>query len=149
VQSVPDVNAIMEALKALLATVPGVKLVTRIWQPWEQLADLSQPCIVIVEKSEDEKNRRGQSSAIDLKITLVLYEIGDNQNLTDPPAAVLNRLIQGVRTALLPTGSDVTRNAQTLGGLVSNCAVVGTILKDAGVLDNQMSASFPVLITIP
>lgn len=157
-QTVPDIEAVMEALKQQLIDVlvntnvvdPPVKTVTRQWVPWAQLSELAQPAIILVEPSETEKHRRGQQSAIELNVRLILYMQGTSEiNPTSVSISRLNNFIQGVRTALLPSGSGIGLNVQNLGGLVSDCAVVGKIVKDAGVLDSQMSALVPVVINIP
>jgi hypothetical protein len=149
---VPDVEAVMQALLLLLQNVqcdPDIQTVTRTWQPWEQLADLQQPAIVIVEPEEDEKARRGQQSAITLEVQLIIYARGSNTDLQNPPSKILNSIIKGIRTALLPSGSGLGSNVQDLGGLVSSCFISGKIKKDAGVLDEQMSAIVPITITLP
>ncbi len=72
----------------------------------------------------------------------------DPKDLVNPPNTRLNTLIAAVRTALLPTGSDVVINAQTLSGLVSNVFIDGKIVKDAGIIDNQGSVLIPVTVLI-
>lgn len=155
-QTVPDVDSVVENLKALLVTLSGptsdplnFQTVTRIWQPWDQLANVAQPAIIIVEPDENEKHRRGQQGSIELTINLVVYARGDNTNEASTPASVLNALIKRIRTALLPSGSGISQNIQNLGGLVSDCYISGRVRKDAGVLDEQMSALIPVVVTIP
>lgn len=149
---VPDIEAIMEKFLLLMQGVvcdPPLATITRTWQPWDQLASLAQPALVIVEPEEDEKGRRGQKSLITLKVQLILYAQGNNQDLLNPGARDLNKIIKGIRTALLPSGSGIVQNVQDLGGLVSDCYIEGKIQKDAGVLDEQMSAIIPITITVP
>ena len=46
--------------------------------------------------------------------------------------------------------SDISENnVQNLGGLVSDCYISGKVKKDAGILDEQMTAILPVTITVP
>jgi hypothetical protein len=153
-QTVPNLEPIMESLKVLLTTLtvgpsPVLTTVTRLWQPWEQLSELAQPAVVIVEPNETEKHRRGQQSAIEIDVQLIVYARANNQSENPPPIGALNNIIFGIRTALLPSGSGLGQNVQNLGGLVSDCYVSGKIKKDAGILDEQMTAIIPLTITVP
>jgi len=138
----------MVALTNLLNGTSGVKTVTRVWQPWDQVSELVQPAIVIVEPTEDETSRRGSQPALKLEVLLVCYVTVDPKDLTTPPNTAINNLISAVRTVILPKGADIVVNAQTLGGLVSNVFIDGKIVKDAGIIDNQGSVLIPVTVQI-
>ena len=85
-----------------------------------------------------------------MKVQLIVYaQVEDQKDEDSPPIKKLNVIIKGIRTALLPQGSDRAQNENTLGGLVSSCFITGKVKKDAGVLDNQMSALVPIQITVP
>ena len=144
-----DVEVVMEAFAALVATTPSVQTVTRIWQPWEQLKSINQPAIVIVEPWENEVADIGRRSKITLTTQLVCYLIVNNADLTTPPAKQVNTLIKKIRQVLLPSGSDIVNNVNTLGGLAAGVFVNGKIVKDAGVLDEQASILIPVTIILP
>lgn len=144
-----DIEPIMQEFERRLKTMPSFRTVTRRWQPWDQLADIAQPALVIVEPKETVTDRRGQQSAVKNIVQLIIYEKVDYQDKEVAPITKLNNLIKEVRQALLPSGADISRNANTLGGLVSNCCIEGDILKDAGILDEQASAYIPVTILIP
>lgn len=145
----------MEGLRELLTlTSPPqpfdvMGVVTRVWQPWDQLAEIRQPAIVLTEPSEEETSRRGQQPALKLDVKLVCYIQVDPRDEIYPPNTRVNHFISNIRTALLPrVGVDLATNAQTLNGLVSNVYVDGRILKDSGIIDNQGSALIPVTILI-
>lgn len=145
---VPNVEGIMAALEILLQGTSGVITVTRIWQPWEQIASIAQPAIVIVEPTETQTDRRGQQPSLKLEVLLVCYAQVDPADAASAPNTRLNALLAAIRTALLPQGRDVALNAQTLDGLVSNVYVDGQIVKDAGIIDNQGSMLIPVTVLI-
>jgi len=149
-----DVEQIMEEFEALLlgttniAPFGDVKTVTRVWQPWDQVAEIAQPAIVIVEPREKETARRGQQPSLILQTLLVCYIQCDPNDLANPPNTRINNFLKAIRTALLPQGTDVAVNAQTLGGLVSDAFIDGEIVKDAGILDNQGSLMIPVSLQL-
>jgi len=151
---VPDTELIMVRFEALLASVTGivpfgaVKTVTRVWQSWEQVAQIAQPAIVIVEPREKETARRGQQPSLSLQTLLVCYIQCDPKDTVNPPNTRVNSFLKAIRTALLPQGSDIALNAQTLGGLVSNAFIDGEIVKDAGILDDQGSLMVPVSLQL-
>ncbi len=152
---VPDVETIMDALEGLLSTVSNVApstgvipTVTRVWQPWENVAKISQPALIIVEPGETVTDRRGQQPALKLDVMILCYMQMDPADAANPPNTRLNNFISAIRAALLPSGSDIVRNAQTLGGLVSNVFIDGKIVKDAGIIDGQGSIMIPMTIII-
>ena len=153
---VNDVEAIMVAFETMIRdniVVPPpfdtMGLVTRIWQPWDALAKIQQPALVITEPSEERTNRRGEQFSLKLDVKLVLYVTVDPADINYPPNTRVNRFIEAVLTAMLPRdGHSFVVNAQTLNGLVSNVFADGRILKDSGVIDNQGSALIPVTVLI-
>jgi hypothetical protein len=153
---VPDIESIMVAYEALLKKTQSfapfdsgtIPTVTRVWQPWEQVNQLAQPAIVIVEAGEKETDRRGQQSSLSLKLMLTCYIIVDPKDTDYPPNTRLNSFLSAIRTAHLPSGSDIVKNAQTLGGLVSNVFIDGNVVKDAGIIDSQGSILIPVTVLI-
>jgi hypothetical protein len=151
-QYVSDVEAVMEAFKASLQPLVDnatVLTLTRIWVPWEDLQSISQPAIVIVEPWELEDATIGKKSKITLTTQLICYLQTDRADLVETPAKRVNDLIFAIRSLIIPKGSDLTRNTNTLGGLAAGVFVNGKIVKDAGVLDNQASILIPVSIIIP
>lgn len=150
-----DLEAIMGRVEVLLRRTTGiepfgdVQTVTRIWQPWDEIASIAQPAIVIVEPSQDMTNNRGQQISVRLNLQLVCYIQVDPKDLVNPPNTRVNNFVMAVQRALLPyTGKDKAVNAQTLDGLVSNVFIDGKILKDAGIIDGQGSALIPVTVLI-
>jgi hypothetical protein len=150
---VNDVEAIMTTLENLLMSVTTpqgpIATVTRVWQPWDQIANIAQPAIVITEPGEEQTDRRGQQPSLKLNVKLVCYVQTDPKDALYPPNTRVNNLISGIRAAMLPrSGRDKSLNVQSLDGLVSNCYIDGKILKDAGIIDNQGSALIPVTVLI-
>jgi hypothetical protein len=151
-QFVPDVEAVMEAFRTSLQSLitdQTVKTLTRIWIPWDDLKDILQPAVVIVEPWEMEEATIGKKSKITLTTQLVCYLQTDRADLISTPAKKVNDLIRAIRNVIIPNGSDIVRNTNTLGGLAAGVFVNGKIVKDAGVLDNQASILIPVSIILP
>jgi hypothetical protein len=59
------------------------------------------------------------------------------------PSTPLNRLVDAVERTL---ERPVQGERQTLGGLVTQCSIVGDVLFDEGVLDQQGIAMLPIVI---
>jgi hypothetical protein len=149
-----DVESVSVALENLLKTMVAdgdAKTVTRIWQPWEQLAEIAQPALVIVEPSENEEGRISARSKVTLQYQLICYLRVDNSpKAIVAPATIVNDFVKKIRTKLEPTGVDKVRyNSNTLGGLAADVSINGKITKEAGVLDEQASILIPITVTLP
>lgn len=151
-QFVQNVEAVMSAFFDLLSSKKadiGAQTITRTWVPWEDLNKISQPAIVIVEPWEQTEAQISRQPKITLTTQLVCYLQTDRADLVDPPPKRVNDFIFNIRSALLPSGSDIVKNTCTLGGLAAGVFVNGKIVKDSGVLDDQASILIPVTIILP
>lgn len=138
----------MEALFALLQTVPGFNSYSRRLKMWTQVPTESQPALFLVEHSESRlTSLRGTPGRLQL-----LANIWIMLKTTDPEiigGTELNNLLDAIETTIETSGVDPKVNVQTLGGLVNRCWVNGTVIKDPGDIDGQALAIMPVNILMP
>lgn len=78
-----------------------------------------------------------------LKVDLYVYAHASNPGADGNGATLLNTLVDAIVTALEP---DKASGRQTLGGLVSHCAIDGDVETDEGLLGEQAIAVLPIVI---
>jgi len=140
-------EAIYSALFSVLAASSAYVTASRRLRHWSDVGPAEQPALFIVQKSEMVQRPRGQAEKRVLSVDVFIYVQALDE--TTAPAAILNPLLDAIDAALAPAGADLAVNGQTLGGLVSNCAISGRIETDEGVLGGQSVAIVPIEITVP
>lgn len=151
-------EAIYEALLAQIETAgTSFKTYTRRWKSaWDdpQQRVPSLPMMVQWEQTELViYTNRGIGGVKTWDVRLEVYaKIPDGMTMgvpdkSTPGAAVLNPLIDAIEDALAPEGPD---GVQTLGGLVKDCRIEGTIVKVLGDEDPSglCGALIPVRILV-
>jgi len=128
---------------ALIGGQPAFVTTSRRLQQWSNVAPAQQPALFVMEgnQSAGESGPYGLTRW-ELRAHLFIYaRVGADPEET--PSTTLNNLVDAVEWAILnvPKGQ-----AQTLGGLVSDCRIVGEVVIDEGVLDQQALAIVPVSI---
>lgn len=153
-------EAVYNALLTQLKTAPLFRTFSRRWKavyddPAQRLPLL--PMMVLYEQTEDVVwTNRGIGPVRFWGVKLEIYG-KIPPGLTGPPgtpdketpgASVLNPLIDAVEQALYPVGPD---GVLTLGDLVTDCRIEGTILKVLGDEDpsGECGAIIPIKILIP
>jgi hypothetical protein len=66
---------------------------------------------------------------------LVMYF--DARDSSQPGARAINCALDALDAALAPTGADLAKGRQTLGGAVYDCRIVGVPVRDTGDLDGD------------
>ncbi len=134
-------ETIYEALLSQLKTAGTTfKTYSRRWRSaWDDPAGQisASPMLIQWEASETViwSNNRGIGSVRTLSLTLEVYaKIPDGMTPGVPTtlvggSATLNPLLDAIETALAP---DIETGLQTLGGLVTDCRIDGTITKVLG-----------------
>ncbi len=135
---------IYAALFALVAGAANFVTVSRRLRHWSDVGAAEQPALFMIQKSENAEERRPLPVKWRASVDLYLYAQAPDE-LTSPPATVLNPLLDAVEAALAP---DPVSHVQTLGGLVSHCWIAGRIQTDEGVLGGQAVAIVPVEILV-
>lgn len=133
-------NAIHEALKTLLAGLPGVVSFSDRLESWSEVAAAEQPALFLAKGDESVDEVKGQPSIVYLNYRVWLYAHESDRSLS--PAIQLNDLIDEVQLRLKPP----LGHQQTLGGLVAHASISGSIETDEGTLGDQAVAIIPVRI---
>lgn len=120
-------ETIYAALFALLTEAAGFHTVSRVPLP---VADIPNANFPVLEQLAAREDATSQGLNLPLKwsikVQLMVYANTANVPNTD---AALNALLDSIETALAPNKAT---GYQTLGGLVTQCKIFGSILKDAG-----------------
>lgn len=126
---------------------PLFKTATRKLSTWDGVSPEDQPALLMQEQSESVTRVKGQPSIWRLSIKLFLYvHTGANNDPTIVPAQILNPLLDAIQASLAI--DDVSNNACTLGGLVSHCAIEGTVERFQGDMGDEAVAIVPITILL-
>ena len=77
---------------------------------------------------------------------LLYFDARDSQW---PGASAINQALDALDAALAPSGEDIARGRQTLGGAVYDCKIVGVPVRDTGDLDGDGLAVVSVRLVGP
>ena len=129
---------------AIWALAPVNQFVTysRRLKPYDALKPAQYPALFQAQSDEQVKRMANMPPAIDGQVNWWLYAYTDPAG-TKSPAEIINPLVDACENALAATEGY----AQTLGGLVSQCWIEGTIKTDEGLLDNYSVAVIPIRFT--
>ena len=136
---------IYKALFDLLAADPLWKTSSRVLRLWKRVDAKEHPAIFQTQDFESVLKQSKQPAKKVLNVSLYLYvhRGGDPKAV---PAILLNDALDTIDTILAPAPLSQT---QTLGGLVVDCRINGTIETDEGTLEDQAVAIIPVEIIVP
>ena len=126
---------------------PLFRYATRKFHTWEQVQPEDCPALLMQERGEEAQYRKGLPTIWRLRIALYLY--AHTNAAIDPdvvPADLLNPLLDAVDAALVV--DDVSNEACTLGGLVSHCAIEGSIERFQGEQGEDAVAIIPITILV-
>lgn len=127
------------------ANTPLFKTATRKPTTWESVAPEDQPALLMRQRREVAERRKGFPTKWRFEIDLLLYVHTGGQNDPDVIAAQqINPLLDAIEAAL--TVDDPSNDACTLGGLVSHCAINGTVEIFSGDLGDEAVAIVPLEI---
>jgi hypothetical protein len=138
--------AIFDTLEALLRTVPGVVGVSTKPRRHEHVKPEEMPLILLLPNVEDTGRRVGGANAPVLRPDLVVYVAEDEADDGRGAGRVLQDVLDALDAKL--AGSPLTDGRQTLGGLVHDCFVAGTIETDAGEWGAKAGAVLPLEIHV-
>lgn len=143
--STPTINreAISSALFARVSAVPGLVTTSRTLKHWNDVPAELQPALFQAQRDQQISRVRGAPPVRRIPFDLYLYVRAVDDT---PPSTLLNAFLDAIEAALAPDNDMTGRN--TLGGLVHDCIVDGTIETDEGTLGQQAVAIVPVLVLI-
>jgi hypothetical protein len=142
-----DIEAgVFAFFSALPETGSTFKTATRKLATWENVAPEDQPALFLQKGTEDANKRRGLPTIWKFGFKLYLYVHTGAQNDPDiGPSQLLNPLLDAIDAALTPDDNDTNC---TLGGLVSHCAINGTIEIFPGTLGDEAVAIVPIEVLV-
>lgn len=136
-------EAIYAALFELVTGAATFKTVTRRIREYSDVAQATQPALLLLELGEKWDAPVGKPPSVVLSSKLFIYcESGDP---SQPVSTQINSLLDAVMTALAPTQWQTYR--QTLGGLVSHARIAGQVTIAEG-LSGQSEAIVPIEILV-
>lgn len=157
-------ETVYTALFTQLKTAVGFKTYSRRWRAvYDDLEGRLPllPMMILYEQHEDQQwpQQRGIGPIRTWGVTLEIYaKIPDNltgptasADSRTPGASVLNPLIDAIDAALQPQLGEARDGYQSLGGIVTDCRIEGTIIKVLGDEDpnGQCGALIPIRILVP
>lgn len=136
-----DFEPIYEALRLRLASLEGVKTVSRRMQHWTAVAPADHPAIFTAQVSEAPENVKGQPPRWRLKVDVYVYvHVGNSTKAV--PATALNTILRDVRGLFVV--NPVTGVPEGFNGLCSHVWIAGEVELFDGVLGAQAVAVIPV-----
>ena len=136
---------IFDALKAMLSSVPGVVKFSDRPKHHDQIKSTDMPTIFLLPFDEDHSRRTGGETIPILRPTVVVFTAED-EGADKSAGRVLIEVLDALDTKL--KGSPLTDGRQTLGGLVHDCFVSGTVETDGGEWGSKAGAVLPLEIHI-
>jgi len=119
---------------------------TRKLKLWTDVPLGERPAVFLFEGA-DEQHTFGNS--INPKRVMAV-KIFVYTNAKEVPGAIeINQIMDALDKAFYPAGADIQAGRNTLGGLVNNCRIAGTVFKDPGDLDGDGLLITPVEILLP
>lgn len=139
---------VSEALFDLLKTSYVYPVASRRFLSWDNVGSSAKPALFMLEYEESHIRNRQPTPANRTLMVEVLIFISEGLDPNTIPIIKLNSLIDAIDPVsggvLKP--DDILQNRQTLGGLVYDCYIEGTILKVPGDVDGQGMATIPIKI---
>lgn len=146
----PIYQAVYQFFANLTAgNAPLFRTSTRHTVSWDKLAPEETPALLFKQHGEEARRRTGFPTIWTLRPVLMLYaHTGAQSDPSIIPGQILNPLLDAIEQAL--DVLDPKTGKCTLNGLVSHCAIVGTIDMIEGTLGNEAVAVIPLeILTSP
>lgn len=136
-------EAVYSALFAQLATLPGLKTVSRRLQNAQDMQPEQMPAAFQLQGQQIVRYQGNTPAVYTWKADWLLYT--NNSDITVSPTTQLNALVDAATALLAPAFGK-----QTLGGLVEYCAIDGNIeVFEGSALGNTAIAILPISILLP
>ena len=142
---------VADALWNLASQTAGISSSSQRFILWDDVSsNLPFMTMLRVPQGGDERVRQDEGLPI-LKIRyhILIYTLAPQANDVFPDAN-MNALLDALDQAVKPVGTDlITKNAQTLGGLVDYCYPLGAAFIDPGEIDQKGVAAVPFEMGLP
>ena len=135
-------DTVYAALYAKLAGAHSFKTKGRRLRHWKDVQPENHPAMFLVVSDQVQRSSAGAplSWAFHAELTLYAYD----SSLDGVPQIALNAILDDIEAAL--AADDPATDRCTLGGVVRDCRIEGTIETDKGVLGPQAVAIVPLII---
>jgi hypothetical protein len=133
-------ESVFQALFTVLAASAGFVTTSRVWRHIDEVSPLEMPALFQVETPETAVTAYRKPTIWKWGVDVVLYahaQAAEQQGYTDA-MPLLNNLLDAVIAAISPSPAS---QAQTLGSLVEDVRVNGTIEKFEGRIDSGRRAA--------
>jgi hypothetical protein len=144
----PVYAAVFQFFAGLTAgNAPLFKVATRKPTTWESVEPEDQPALLLRQRSEHAEHRKFLPTKWTLSLDLMLFVHTGAANDPDvTPAQLLNPLLDAIEASIVI--DDFVNGACTLGGLVSYCALDGTVELFLGSLGDEAVAIVPIKVLV-
>lgn len=113
-------------------------------QSWDDCP--AQPAMYLMQGDEQVARTRSLESISVLEFSIVVYQDTGKDTTIDRPARENDLIYEAIFDAFRAIGPD---GRVTLGGLVHDAWIEGTVMKDGGELDGQGMLFIPVKVMLP
>lgn len=138
-------ETIYTALFSRLSTISLLKTASRRLKHWDDVNDADCPALYLSAKNETPLRTLPLPPRRQYHADITVY-VKTDQSTDAVPATQLNPVLDAIEEALQP---EKLSGRQTLGGLVHDCYISGTIDLDEGLLGPVGVALIPVTILLP
>lgn len=128
-----------------LAPISQFKTYGRKLKPYDGLKAAQYPALFQTQVDEVVKSRGNLPGQYQGGVRWWVYAYTDPSG-TESPSQIINPLLDAIEAALKP--GPGAPGSQTLGGLVDQCYIDGTIKTDEGYLDNYSVAIVPIVFVV-
>jgi hypothetical protein len=146
-----DREAIYAALFALVSPTsvyPWVGTPARRLKLWADVPLDQRPILYQFEGVEETYKWANNYAAPIVTIEAHLFAYINAKDVSIVGSTQINQILNALHNALAPTGADIQRGKNTLGGLVQWCRIDGKIFRDPGDIDGDGLVRVPVLINV-
>lgn len=111
------------------------------------LGSARMPAVCMIVQNEHAEMMNVRGIPVKWKLEVLVFIFVSTSSPGAEPETVLNNILDSIDKALAaPLGSGPLNNRQTLGGLVHDCRINGTIERDPGFISGIGAAAIPIEI---
>ena len=133
----------------LVKGAANFKATSRRFVHWDQVNETQMPFLTMLKTGEQRGRQNESLPTLTINAHVFVY-LSAGMDPEDVPDTAMNAVLDSIDAAVAPSGGDaLTRNKQTLGGLVAHCYPFGPIFIDTGDTDGKAVAAIPFQILVP
>lgn len=144
INSRENISVALFNLIAAATYTPAIATFSRKYISTADLAGGQLPAVCVLVKNEHAQNK-GLGTPIEWKLEVEVFIFVATGNPGTEPETIVNNILDAIEKAIAPAPGPQGR--QTLGGLVYDCRINGTIERDPGFIGGVGAAAVPIEIT--